>query len=410
MKHFTIIATMIFISLSSQGQVVANNYRYGVKCEGYPMLIDSVLVYDIDTLNKVWDLNTVWQYEDSEGKYDHLTFFTVENQTRQFNYKWDYYYDDNNNSILEIATYYRNDNWKQRIKKESEFSEDNMKINQMTSYWNDEKGWVPSKFFENEYNPDGSISNIINYNVSPEGSLSQVSIDYFTYENALLMEVSSYRIADESIYSLAKYIYNSDDQLTETRYFVPDTEIPDNLIPTRKFLYTYDEYGLRNELLKQNWNGEEWLNDLRYEYYRHIDNAKKVSICFNGHTQCISINALPALLRNGASLGTCDQEKRENFKTIKEDRNRELHENRKSIKVYPNPATDQITINLINNNSSELHKVRIEILDSRGRSLRSFKANNVGEFTFHRGDLHKGQYIVRLTDGNESFSSYFIFK
>lgn len=63
--------------------------------------------------------------------------------------------------------------------------------------------------------------------------------------------------------------------------------------------------------------------------------------------------------------------------------------------VYPNPATEQITVN-INKNAS---KLSAEVLDMTGRVIRSVTAADSYAASINIADLSSGVYLIRVSDG-----------
>jgi hypothetical protein len=69
-------------------------------------------------------------------------------------------------------------------------------------------------------------------------------------------------------------------------------------------------------------------------------------------------------------------------------------ENSKELSIYPNPATDDLTISNINSSIAE-----IEIIDITGKLIKQLPINNVKEIKINISDLSNGIYIIRI--GNE---------
>ena len=67
-----------------------------------------------------------------------------------------------------------------------------------------------------------------------------------------------------------------------------------------------------------------------------------------------------------------------------------------SIKLYPNPTSNFITIE--NNNSNEL--LSIDLLDYAGKHIKSFKPNNT---SINLSDLNSGIYLLQITSAQGNF-------
>jgi hypothetical protein len=71
------------------------------------------------------------------------------------------------------------------------------------------------------------------------------------------------------------------------------------------------------------------------------------------------------------------------------------------IKLYPNPAQDDVTLNI---NCANCKQLKLEIMDIRGKILRIENINNLPQVILHRNNLAAGIYFVKLTnqDGQQS--------
>jgi hypothetical protein len=119
-------------------------------------------------------------------------------------------------------------------------------------------------------------------------------------------------------------------------------------------------------------------------------NQQKYSLCFHGHTLCISIPALPALLAQGATIGPCGIAKngRENFAVAGEVI---LAQN------FPNPFNPSTTIEFV---IPDEGMVRLSVFDLFGREVdvlmheRKLPGYHVAEF--NGSEYPTGMYVYRL--------------
>jgi hypothetical protein len=117
----------------------------------------------------------------------------------------------------------------------------------------------------------------------------------------------------------------------------------------------------------------------------------KVFICYNGNTQSISVNAVPALLNNGAQLGGCINNAR---------MSNEMEE--QSIAIAPNPAgnTATITMSLV-----EDAKVSIAVVDMQGRTVINVAdgilAHGAHDIPVSVAELSTGVYFIQVQVGVE---------
>jgi hypothetical protein len=79
--------------------------------------------------------------------------------------------------------------------------------------------------------------------------------------------------------------------------------------------------------------------------------------------------------------------------------------NSDNIAVYPNPANDQLNVQLI---FAESNAVNIELLDLSGKMVASPNKNQAispNQFTLDVTDLSKGIYILKVTNGTKVSTS-----
>ena len=125
----------------------------------------------------------------------------------------------------------------------------------------------------------------------------------------------------------------------------------------------------------------------------------KVFICHNGHTQSISVNAVPAHLAHGDKLGNCSEE------TITSaQRTIPIPETVVAPTLYPNPTSGDAFISLSLNKEEQ---VTVSVVDVEGRIVgRSFQRNlKAGKqvLDINTPSLGKGTYFVQVSYGSESY-------
>jgi hypothetical protein len=72
-------------------------------------------------------------------------------------------------------------------------------------------------------------------------------------------------------------------------------------------------------------------------------------------------------------------------------------DNDKWIQLYPNPAEDDVTLNI---NCEVCKQLKMELMDISGRILRVENVSNKKQFIIHRADIKAGIYFIRLTNEN----------
>ena len=111
------------------------------------------------------------------------------------------------------------------------------------------------------------------------------------------------------------------------------------------------------------------------------NNDQKVSVCFNGKTQCISPNAVPALLKNGATLGNCY--------SFSEG------EGSGDFKFYPNPASNYF---IVETEGGLDPNAVVRLYDNRNQLVLSQELTN-NKQTIDISSISNGLYIVKIING-----------
>lgn len=127
-----------------------------------------------------------------------------------------------------------------------------------------------------------------------------------------------------------------------------------------------------------------------YEYCD--DQNKKILICHNGKTKCVSINAKDAHLAHGDFLGSCDSSRISG----------EVNDERPTffdVVSWPNPAKNNFNIRLTT--PDDLNSVDIQVLDITGKRVHNGTFNWNDNYQF--GDnLNSGVYFVKIVQANNA--------
>jgi hypothetical protein len=129
-------------------------------------------------------------------------------------------------------------------------------------------------------------------------------------------------------------------------------------------------------------------------------NKNKVFICHNGHSQSVSVNAMPAHLEHGDQLGNCENEP--SAARLKTDIQEEAFI-QKGATLYPNPARNTATVAL---SLTKDEKVSISVVDIQGRTViaplqQNLKAGKQ-QLELNTSHLSKGTYFVQVTSGTNT--------
>lgn len=374
--------------------------QHDKNCEMYPALVDSIYVYDKGIGTESWKLNTIRLYQHfNEKPTRHTILNAIDRKPVRAS---DYYYDLNGNRDLELQYFWANNVWNDYMRLESEFDENNRKLSETRTILR-QGTWTLSAYYYFEYPSSDVIK--IHYQVKdPEGNLfdkrvtEQVLIDKKPVETRIYDGISG------SLIELNYYHYNENGNLAEFIIMIPDT-VKNEMQEFRRRLYYYDDYSLLREVLFEEKKNEGWELFSKYVYFYRIDHARKVMVCHNGHNICISVSALKAHLDHGDHLGVCKSSEN-NEPGIKQMADKKDN-NTKPFIVFPNPASDMVTIRFHNPLDNAFK--RVELSDSYGRILKSAGIENASEITIYRDDLQKGHYFLRIT-GEKTVSTQVIFE
>jgi hypothetical protein len=122
----------------------------------------------------------------------------------------------------------------------------------------------------------------------------------------------------------------------------------------------------------------------------------KVFICHNGHSQSVSVNAVPAFLAQGDQLGNCENEaSSERLNTAKTAM--------QSAILYPNPARNTATVSLT---MAQDENVSVSVVDIQGRTVIAPVQKNMKAgkqlLELNTSRLTKGTYFVQVTSGGNT--------
>ncbi len=368
-----------------------------VKCEEYPSHIDSMYYMKWNSADSIWFVENIRHYS---YIHDDLTKLLLLNgSSRDSVWMWQYFYNNQGLNDLDILSEWENEVSLLSQKKESVFTSDGLKINESVSTWKN-NNWVPGSYWIYEYS-EGLLSKVTYQLRRKDGSLYDYQYRYYIYENGLLKQVKFERVSDGAIINIQEYSYNERNKVDQILYLKLGASTA-QLIPDSRRTYFYNSYGLNSSVLFELWDGTQWNFNYNYVYYYRIDQAKKVAVCQNGSSICVSKNAVPALLANGATLGRCEVEKAR-FK--KAESSVTIPETGKVLKVYPNPVTDAFSIG-----GSSQAAFHLQLYNSTGSLVMSQTGVPSEGLTISRGNLPAGIYTLIITDGEFRQTERLLFK
>jgi hypothetical protein len=136
------------------------------------------------------------------------------------------------------------------------------------------------------------------------------------------------------------------------------------------------------------------------------NNTNKVTMCINGNTMCINVNAVEPLLANnpGASLGPCTKSLLINYD--------EAITTAPVLKLFPNPNDGQLLTFNAEGLEEEIGVIAIDMFDMYGRKIlsRQLSVQNGSINTTLSFDhtLAPGMYLVNIIAGGQQFTERLI--
>ncbi|NLE34330.1 MAG: T9SS type A sorting domain-containing protein [Bacteroidales bacterium] len=177
-------------------------------------------------------------------------------------------------------------------------------------------------------------------------------------------------------------------KLSQTRQDYLDTD----WVNKAKTRYIYNGCGTLTNTYGEIWLNGNWEPDSRTDIYYHhelLPGRRRVPVCHNGHTLYIHVSQLANHLAHGDCPGECyDPDDDTEAPPHPSDRGRRI-----PFTVFPNPATDYITIRM---EDQECPVSGIELMDYYGRPVRKIATDGEEVITIDLGSLRSGSYILRI--------------
>ncbi len=253
------------------------------------------------------------------------------------------------------------------------------------------------------YDETGKVGHMI-YHGWNGSEWYETATEYYSYnEDGLLIGSESY---DMNGVRINRWAYELNDYNKRTRRVVENWG-QEGWFNGYQDLYFYDKCGDATSALRQVYRNNEWVNQSNVEYHWKFDldrccPKQLVAVCHKGHTLYVSKNAVKAHLAHGDCLGKClETEYRRSSET-----SRISNLGNTELQVWPNPATDRISVKLKNN---ECTISRIEIVDIYGNRVKVMSTTGENEITVNRDNLHSGSYVMRVI-ADQTYSVIVIFK
>lgn len=413
-KKITLFAVvLLLIGLNSKAQKnevfktneFANSFveKYCKKIKNFPLLnikkdinqtftkgislVDTVLIYD--SLNNVKEK---WVCDNNpNGNIETSTSFMLDTITNT----WEtmsrvvYTYDNNNNTLTEIAQVYFYDAWVDFVKVLNSYNDNKITNNNMQII--SSAGWENIMNTDYIYKNDGNLDSVISMQ-SNNGVMENSELAVFTYNNNHILTItkSTWENNEWVEYLLEQdFIYNDNNLVLSKINKIFDSN---QWILYCKFSFEYDSNGnnLFSEMKLSSADKKGWTN-FRKQTYTFNENSYSTfgkDELFNGSEWLPYNNGNLEFFYKGKDLDYIDGFA---FKTIFKGETIINNINSLKYELSPNPAKDFININF--ENESKKH---IEIYDIKGVKVYQNPSNLEKSLIINTSEFENGLYFVKI--------------
>ena len=362
---------------------------------------DSAYVYAWNAGLNDWVLSSIQQYYyNVNGLLDSVISKDI--GTDKYISKSEYFY--NENGLLTISiNYFWNGTWFPSSKYQTSFDENNRTSEVIVQTWKS-NDWLNTRLDKyTKYNLNGSTSEFQIYDWKIDKWIYHVT-DYWTYDEVGHLIKREAILPNLSTYYQIIYNYDLNGLMTEMYAQFASGELWNNSWLRE---YQYNNCSMQESIIQCKGVGSEWLLQTKTVPFRSFNSAsfpdKKVPVCHDGNTMYISKNTLKAHLAHGDCIGECTVEQKSEKHGFDK---KGMPENPPFI-IYPNPASEKITIQFDKDEYKE--SKRVELTDFYGKLIMSFNIKDNSDLTIYRENLPSGKYYVRLI-GKEVYSAVVIFE
>lgn len=375
---------------------------------------DSWLLLNDYALASNWDKNLnswtqtlkqVYQYDDN---FSLTGIVSLDPNTNDTLSRVVYEYDEYGSMEAEYFQDMVSDIWVDKIKYIMDYDENHRRLSLTILIINNNEWAYSSRQINYTYNDKNQL--VSYYNEIWSGSEWNLTlVDNFTYDdNGSLIFRLRTDLLGENAFRIY-YYYNEFDQRTQmlVQYYQKSTGI---WLDSYSDTYFYNLCGTRSLSFRERYVNGLWVNERKTDLFYKVEfprstRPNKIKICHNGVTLLILVNVLGIHLSHGDCIGSCQGGVSVVMNKSKLD---VMLPEKPPFIVFPNPATDKITIRPEEKTEFEIQK--LELLDYNGRLLRVYNIQGVEDVTIYRETLPVGNYCLRLTSNNNTYSSVVVFK
>jgi hypothetical protein len=398
MKTLVAFFTVLVISGSTPSHQKSGDDKYA-------QLVDYALSYKWDAVKNEWLVpsKVIYFYNEQNIFVQSVALSSVTNDTIS---RLSYYYNEDGRLVQYSTQIYSSGNWINASKYELTYNDSGNLTSLLLSNWKN-GAWVYDRFQHNYvYNPEGQLESFETQRWS--GTIwKNIRIEFYYYDNK--GKITGSLAKDEFLINTYQVFYYYNEFGKRTGMLVQGWDKNSgSWVDGYRDTYTYNACSLQIGRLRERFIKGQWVNESKDEiiyksFYDNNQSLKKIPVCHNGHTIYVSKNAVPAHLAHGDCIGECAVEKKPERQTFDEKEKSE----KPPFTIYPNPASEKITIKFDKDECKESKKV--ELTDFYGKLIKSFDIKDNSDLTIYRDNLLSGKYYIRLI-GKEVYSGVVIFE
>jgi hypothetical protein len=403
MKWFLIVLVEFIVVLGVSGQhsgfndihyPPANPVKSIKECDAKVQQADSLVNYILNKQTGEYMPSQVQQYfYDLKGNLTEVYFKNLPGRINFYHQVFEY--DSNDNLIKYTNQVWKNNNWVDDLINTKTYNGAGQIVYE--EFLRKNSAGVFEAYQRHFYHYQNDIiTDYLRQVKNSTGQWCDFSNHFYVYDsNGRLTVLYGQYVNNGPVFWERTAIYGNDGKLTERylRILRYNPVLKMNILTNTTYqVHSYNIYENVSEVHNSEWINDQWIHTTKDVYFYSMLKDKKVSICHNGQSLCISINALRAHLDHGDKLGTCENEEIKGNKDGKGERG-SSKEKEINFFLFPNPAREQVSLRLTGECGEYKSGV---ILSSDGKTMFSFFINNQEELTFKISNLRNGTYIVRL--------------
>jgi hypothetical protein len=400
MKRATILILAMILGVTVAGQHRFNDdsgqenharqRQAGRECDTRVERADSVVVFAYNAVTDSFTPTEVFHYS-----YDSRDNLTVINRMtlpeRSDIIRQVFEYDGYGNQIKYTNFLPSGNGWEMSLFVTKNYDAGNRLLNEVFHNRDSAGNFTP--YMRHFYSYEGSmISGYLRQMKNASREWYDFSNHYYVYDSMGRLTVLYGQYINGPVYWERTSVYDNDEMMLSQRYLRQlkyDPVLRQNVLTNITFEdYSRNIFGNVSEILYHSWTNGNWELSGKAVYYYSFLKNKKVSICHNGLTLCVSVNAVEAHLRHGDKLGPCTGEEQV----------------KPGFDIFPNPASGNITIRF---SEEGLNYTGGVIVSHDGRVLRRFSYSDENQLSMNISQLRNGTYFLLMyrSDGGTDTQS-----